>query len=164
MGLDPRQGRGQGDDPQGDRRWLADGEHLTKGMLRENLVIAYEQAIGRREVGQSCYGDYRAATTRVLTGTLDDALRAWLELVGGAQAFNGVALAGGPRISASEKYRYWRARLADGTHVDVNVYKRPDGRISLSVQHRPFTERAAADAWRGYWREFVAQLTGKEVA
>ena len=85
-------------------------------------------------------------------------------LVGGAQAFNGVALADEPRVSASEKYRYWRARLADGTHVDVNVYKRPDGRISFGVQHRPFPERAAADAWRGYWREFVAQLMRKEVA
>lgn len=91
-------------------RWLADAELLTEGMLRENLVIAYEQAIGRREVGQSCYGDYHAAA-RVLTGTLDDALQAWLEVVGGAQAFNGVALAGEPRVSASEKYRYWRARL-----------------------------------------------------
>lgn len=145
-------------------RWLADGELLKEGMLRENLVIAYEQAIGRREVGQSCYGDYHAAATRVLTGTLDDALQAWLELVGGVQAFNGVALAGEPRVSASEKYRYWRARLADGTHVDVDVYKGPDGRIPLGVQHRPFPERAAADAWRGYWREFVAQLTRKEVA
>lgn len=100
----------------------------------------------------------------MLTGTLDDTLQAWLALVGGAQAFNGVALSGEPRVSASEKYRYWRARFADGTHIDVNVYKRPDGRISLGIQHGPFPERVTADAWRGYWKQLVAQLTHKEVA
>ena len=45
-------------------QWLAVGGRLAEGMPREAIVITYEQLIGRREVGQSCYGDYCAAVTR----------------------------------------------------------------------------------------------------
>src|SRR5215472_16513452 len=62
-------------------RWLADAGHVAEGGLREAIVITYEQQIGRREMGQSCYGDYPANMKKVLKGTMDDALQRWLELV-----------------------------------------------------------------------------------
>ena len=137
-------------------RWLADSGAMEAGMAREEVVIAYEQHIGRREMGQSCDGDYRAAVTRTLTGTMDSALQRWRELAG--DPLNGVALQAPPKVSSTEKFRYWRARLANGTRVDVTIYRRPDEKISLGIQHRPFSDRASADAWRAFWKDLAAQL------
>src|SRR2546427_12399558 len=52
-------------------------------MLREVITVSYEQHIGRREPGQSCEGDFPAAASRVLIGTLDEALERWLRRVEG---------------------------------------------------------------------------------
>ena len=62
-------------------------------------------------------------------------------------------------MSATEKFRYWRAKLADGTRVTVIIWLMPDGRVSLSVQHRAFPDRSTADACKAYWKEFMAPLT-----
>jgi hypothetical protein len=138
-------------------KWLADAGYLSDGMLREGVTIAYEQRIGRREPGQSCEGDFPATATRVLSCTLDEALERWLHRVEGVIEFNGVEVQGQPKTSRTEKFRYWRAKLADGTQLNVSIYRQPDGRISLGVQHRPHSDRATADLWRAFWRAFVKE-------
>ncbi len=138
-------------------KWLADAGHLSDGMVREGITIAYEQRIGRREPGQSCDGDFPAAATRVLTCTLDEALEHWLRRVEGVADFNGIGLQGQPKTSCSEKFRYWRAKLADGTQLNVAIYQQHDGRVSLGVQHRPHPDRATAELWRAFWRAFVKE-------
>jgi hypothetical protein len=139
-------------------RWLADSGHLAESGLRAAVVLTYEQHIGRRQVGQSCDGDYPVHVSRTLRGTMDDVLRRWLEHVGDGRTFNGANVVAGPAVSTTERFRYWRARLADGTRVSATIWKRPDGRISLGVQHRAFPDRAAAEACRAYWKEFLAPL------
>jgi hypothetical protein len=43
--------------------------------------------------------------------------------------------------------------------VNVTIYRMPDGRVSLGVQHRAFPDRAAADTSKAYWKAFLAPLT-----
>lgn len=85
-------------------------------------------------------------------------LARWVALVGDVRTFNGSELAAEPSVSATEKFRYWRAKLTDGTAVRAIVWGTPDGRISLSVQQRAFPDRASADACKAWWKEFVAPL------
>ena len=57
---------------------------------------------------------------------------------GGAaeRAFDGVAFAGEPSTSRTEKWRYWRVTLADGSRVTVYFSAKPDGKGALiAVQH-----------------------------
>ena len=140
-------------------KWLADMGQVADGMLREQITIAYEQHIGRRELGQSCTGDFPAAANRALSTTLDEALEAWLRYVDGRTGFNGLALQGRPNVSRSEKFRYWRAKLEDDTQLNVTIYRQGDGRVSLTLQHRPHPDRGRADAWRAYWRAFLRGVT-----
>lgn len=69
---------------------------MAEGGLREAIVITYEHQIGRREMGQSCYGDYPANVKKVLKGTMDDALQRWLELVRDKRTFNGADVVSEP--------------------------------------------------------------------
>jgi len=132
---------------------------VAGGGVREAIVITYEQQIGRREVGQSCYGDYPANVSKVLKGTMDDVLRRWLELIGDTRTPNGADMESEPSVSSTEKFRYWRAKLTDGTRVTVIIWRMPDGRVSLGVQHRAFPDRTAAGACKAYWKAFLAPLT-----
>lgn len=145
-------------------RWLADAGHLAEGGLREAIVITYEQQIGRREIGQSCYGDYPANVNKALKGTMDDVLQRWLDLVGNKRTFNGADTVSEPSVTTTEKFRYWRAKLADGTRVTVTIWRMPDGRVSLGVQHRTFPDRTTADACKAYWKEFMAPLTPRRIS
>jgi len=91
---------------------------------------------------------------------LDSALHAWLDRIGDRQEFNGSALATEPRVSASARWRYWRARLADGGRVEVTINERPDGRIALSIQHRQLADKSTADAWKAFWKQVLRSLRG----
>jgi hypothetical protein len=99
----------------------------------------------------------------VLRGTIDSVLGQWVRLVGSTRTFNEIDMAGEPKVSATEKFRYWRARLVDGSYVSVNIWRMRDGRISLGVQHRAFEDRAAAAKFKAYWKEFLAQLASGQV-
>jgi hypothetical protein len=140
-------------------RWLAEAGEVADGSLREAITITYEQEIGRREMGQSCEGDYPASVSRPLKATVDEVLQRWLELIGGTRSFNGAKLVAEPSVSATEKFRYWRAKLTDGTRVTVTIWRMPDGRASLGIQQRAFPDRASADASKAYWKQFLAPLT-----
>jgi len=96
--------------------WLAASGQVGDGAVREGIVIMYEQHIGRRVIGQSCYSDYPAQMTKRLKGTMDQLLDQWLELVGGKRTLNGAGILSEPFVSRTDKFRYWRAKLEDGTH------------------------------------------------
>jgi hypothetical protein len=143
-------------------KWLANQGGVSGGELREGIVITYEQQIGRREIGQSCYGDFPASVSRVLKGTMDTVLDQWVHLVGSTRTFNGITMSGEPKVSATEKFRYWRARLVDGSHLRVSIWRMGDGRISLGVQHRAFEDHAAAAKSKAYWKEFLAPFSSAQ--
>jgi hypothetical protein len=139
-------------------RWLR--ERGVSMQVCMALQVEHEQAIGRREAGQLCTGDYQAAASRSFEGSLDEALGLWVERVSGVQDFDRVGLAGEPRISGSEKFRYWRVDLTDGTRVEVNVSRAPGGKASLNVQHRKLPDKAASDRWKLFWRELLRGIGG----
>lgn len=139
-------------------RWLYDQGHVADGRWCQGVTVAYERRIGRREVGQTCDGDFRTSISTTLTGTLDGALAVWLERVGEMTVFNGVALAAEPKVSKTDKWRYWRARLVDGGAIEVRIYVKPDGLVSLGLEHGKLPDKPTADAWKAFWKPFLASL------
>lgn len=129
------------------REWWAQG-----------TAIAYEQHTGLRVPGQSCDGKFQTSATKTVPGDMDRALAAWRELVDGRDEFGGVPLDGPPTTSATEKWRYWRVALADGTRVAVNVSAKPGGKATVGVNHTKLDSAEAIDFWKPIWKQFLAQL------
>jgi hypothetical protein len=119
------------------------------------VTVGYEQAIGRRETGQNCYGEFTANVTKTLAGDLDSALTAWQSRIAGVTEFRKVPLAAEPRVSSTDKWRYWRASLADGSQVNVNIGVKAPGKVGLAVEHSKLADDETASAWKAYWKEFL---------
>ena len=69
---------------------------------------------------------------------MDEALQRWLRLVGDRRTFNGSKLASEPRVTQTDRFRYWRANFADATKLTVIIWQMPNDRVSLGIQHRAF--------------------------
>lgn len=138
-------------------------EHMPESVERrewwaQGTAIAYEQHAGLRVPGQSCDGDFQLSASRTVTGDKDAALNAWLEVVDSREEFGGIPVESPATTSSTEKWRYWRVPLADGTRVAVNVSDKPNGKASVGLSHTNLDSAEAIEYWRPLWKELLAQL------
>jgi len=138
-------------------QWLADGAAVSDPMWCQWITIAYEKQIGRRVTGQDCYGNFYATASKAVAGDLDSALDSWLRRVAGITDFNGLALAHAPKVSKSEKFRYWRAVFDDGSTINVVINAKGQGKCTVAIDHRKLADQEAVAAWKAYWKEFLAE-------
>ena len=141
--------RGARDLPHKDIARLLQGDYGVPSWWSQSVTVEYERHIGRRETGQRQSGEFEATATRTLPITMDEALDAWLaRLPAGAAAdsIDGVAFAEAPSTSRTEKRRYWRVRLEDGSRVTVFFSAKPGG--ERRPDHRP-ARQARRPAGRG---------------
>ena len=90
-------------------------------------------------------------------------LARWGALMDGSA---GLAHADPPGTSATEKWRYWRVRLADGSRVSVNITAKDTagdttgdpGRCTVSVAHAGLASPADVEHWRAFWRDRLREL------
>lgn len=125
----------------------------------QGVAVAYEQHAGLRVPGQSCSGDFRASASRTLPTDRDGAVAAWRERVGDLTEFRNVPLDGEPSESRTEKWSYWRARLADGSRIAVNATDKQPGKAVLSIEHGGLTSAEEGEQWRAYWKALLKEVT-----
>ena len=136
----------------------------------QSVAVAYEQHLGRRLPGQRPDGTFDANASRTVTGGLDEAIDRVVtvlaaEIDSGAGRLRSVAVAEGPRVSATQKWRYWRASLADGSRVDLTVSQKPTRaggdaptRSTVAVGHRRVVSPEEAAAWKAFWRQLLDRI------
>lgn len=133
-------------------------EHLeaagvdNPGWWAQGAAVAYEQHVGRRQPGQRADGTHEVSVSKTFGRDLDHALAVWSEVAGESAPFRGAAIAGEPSTSATEKWRYWRATLDDGTNVVMTIGSRPNGAAYGTVAVRGLPDADAAQQWRECWR------------
>ena len=152
--------------PHKDIARLLTSDYDVPGWWSQNVTVEYEKHIGRRETGQSQSGEYEATATRTLPGTMDEVLDDWVERlpsVPGAAAFDGVGFVGAPSVSRTEKWRYWRVSLADGSRVTVTISQKPGGPAVavgpaslLAVTTSKLPTREDGARWKAFWRAYLA--------
>jgi hypothetical protein len=125
---------------------------------RQMVTVAYEQHIGRRRPGEDGDGAFNVSANKTLMGTIDEALAQWIELVGHRDEFDGVAISRGPAASSTEKWRYWRCGLSDGSRLVVNIYAKTPAKSAISVQHEKLESEELVEQWRNYWKATLHQL------
>jgi hypothetical protein len=131
---------------------------ITIPWWTQMATVAYEQHIGRRVPGQLCDGKFAVSVNKTLNGTMDDAITLWAAAAAKPDATAGVEIVRGPEVTQTEKWRYWRAALADGTRLNVNVYEKSPGKAALSVQHEKLESEDLVELWRAHWKSVVAEL------
>jgi hypothetical protein len=160
--------RGARDLPHKDIARLLNAEYGVPGWWSQNVTVEYERHIGRRETGQGQDGRYEGTATRTLPGSMDEVLDRWTERLPedpAAITFDGIELAGEPSVSRTEKWRYWRAPLADGSRVTVTIGEKPGGAAgaggpasTLAVTSSKLTTRDEAARWKTFWRAYLAEF------
>ena len=153
--------------PHKDIARLLQDEYGVSGWWSQSVTVEYEKHTGRRETGQTQAGDYEATVTRTLPGDMEAVLGRWIAGLpeGATAAFAGVRFAGEPGISRTEKWRYWRVTLTDGTRVTVTISDKPGGAAKaggpaalLAVTSSKLPARDDGDRWKAFWRRYLAAL------
>lgn len=156
--------RGARDLPHKDIARLLAGEYGVPSWWSQMVTVEYEKHIGRRETGQRG-GSWSSTTSRTLPGTMDEVLERWLALLAAAPeqgAFDGVPWAAEPAVSRSEKWRYWRVPLADGSKVVITVSAKPGGATGggdasvLAATSDKLTVKDDVARWKAFWKGFLA--------
>ncbi len=136
-------------------------EYGVPGWWAQTITVEFERKIGRRELGQTCDGDYQASVSKTLPGTMDDALKKWQKYVKSKKDLCGVKFSTKPNASKTDKWRYWRVDLADGTKITVIFGNKGSGKAHLAVNHEKLPNAKAVAHWKSYWKEFLKGLTIK---
>lgn len=132
--------------------------HPNAGWWAQNVTVAYEQHIGRRQPGQSCDGGFAVGVSRTFGGSMDEALEAWCALVDGRGEFSGIPLEKEPSTSATGKWRYWRAALADGSRVSLDIHQKAPGKAGMGINHTKLDSAETVEHWRAFWRGLFKEL------
>ena len=128
----------------------------ASGWWAQNITVAYEQHIGRRVPGQDSDGNFSVSVTKTVPGGMDAAFDRWLALVDGRSEFAGIAIARPPETSRSDKWRYWRCGLGDGSRVIVSVNQKAPGKAGLAIAVEKLESEAQIEHWRAFWKEFLS--------
>ena len=123
----------------------------------QGVTVAYEQVIGRRVVGQSCDGDFSASASRTVPGTPTQVRDRWDAFMTDARR-DGLGLEE-PSLSDTATWRYWRAAVADGSRVSVNITAKDEGRSTLGIEHKGLETADARTAWKGAWKGVLGEFT-----
>lgn len=130
----------------------------ASGWWSQGIAVAYEQHIGRRQPGQRTDGAFEVSVSRTVTGTLDDALAMWIDVMAGRDDVDGVALVGEPGVSRSDKWRYWRCALADGSRVTVTIGGKGEGKAAITVAQQKLDSAEDQQRWRAWWKGVLGGL------
>jgi hypothetical protein len=145
--------------PHGDIAKLLHDDYGVPGWWSQMVTVDYERSIGRRETGQRSDGDFTTSASRTLPGTLDEVLDRWLAWLGAADGFDGVPFAAEPVVSRTEKWRYWRVKLAGGSKVAANISVKAKGAsCTLAVEHDKLADKPEAERWKSFWKAYLAGL------
>lgn len=124
----------------------------------QSVTVAYEQHTGVRRPGQAGDGTFGASASRTVAGTPDEALARWAALMAGRTEVGGVAFQQPPTTAATEKWRYWRVRLADGTRVSATIGDKAGGRATVALTHTGLGSAEDVARWRAAWKDLLAAL------
>lgn len=134
---------------------LLSDQYNVDGWWAQSITVEYERHLGRRQVGQVKDGTFQTAVTKTLPGDLDQVFDIWLDAARNANEFNSIPLAGEPAISKSDKWRYWRVDLQDGSKVTVTVGPKSAEKSTLTLQNEKLKDQDAIEQWKTFWKNYM---------
>ncbi|GAB2535900.1 hypothetical protein [Brachybacterium huguangmaarense] len=131
-------------------------EHGVDGWWAQSVTVAYEQHIGRREVGQGSTGEYSASVSRTLPGVPDEVfarLEAFLTERAAAEGLADV------RTSRTPKRLYWRADAPDGSRVVAGLEPKGEDRTLVVMTQEKLADADARARATEHWTTAMKEFT-----
>jgi hypothetical protein len=128
------------------------------GWWAQSITVAYEQHIGRRQPGQRSDGTFEVSVSKVIAGSMDDAMRLWTKAVTGKAEFDKVKIASEPTMTQTDKRRHWACNLEDSSRLNADVYPKSIGKVTLTIIHTKLHDSKAVDRWRSFWKATLETL------
>jgi len=139
-------------------------DHQVPGWYSQGITVAYERARGVRVPNQRCDGEYEVSVSKVLTASADTVIRAFTDArlrkrwtagvdTGLAAALTNAVIGKTSkgfvvRPDGRGRFRYkW-----DDTTVQFYLEPRPNGKVSMVVQHTRLANASAVEARRAQWK------------
>ena len=138
-------------------KWLHSNFDDVSHWWAQSVTVAYERFRGLREVGQRREGGFDVNRSRTLDAPIQAVYRAVFEGAERQRWLPDLAL----DITTATTDRSIRARLEDGTRLDVYFTAKPNDRCSVQFQHRKLPDREQADAMRAFWGDRLDALKGQ---
>lgn len=123
----------------------------------QSVAVAFEQDAGLRRPGQRRNGTFQGSVTTTVGTGLDGALERWIEATERLESFNGQQLVGEPRMSSSQRWRYWKAGFSDDTQAQVDIGLR-GSKSSIAVNITKAQSAEAVSEWKNFWRQILTQI------
>jgi uncharacterized protein YdhG (YjbR/CyaY superfamily) len=133
-------------------------QYQVDGWWAQSITVEYERHLGKRQVGQVKDGTFQTAVSKTLPGDLDQVFSLWLNAVRDVKEFNSILPAGEPSISKTEKWRYWRVDLADGSKVTITVGKKSEEKSILTFSNEKLNNQDAIEQWKEFWKDYIKKL------
>jgi hypothetical protein len=128
------------------------GDHGLDRWWAQMVTVEYERMTGRRAVGQRCDGAFSASASRTLAGDMDAVLARWEAAMAGRAMFDGTVADAPPRVTTTEKWRYWRVGLEDGTQIVAMISAKGADKVILTINHDKLADAQAVTRWKAYWQ------------
>lgn len=155
-------------------RTLGDGSPSSNpAWWAQSVTVHYEQAIGVRGVGQRCDGAWAASASKTLPGDMTvvrdrfaDHMAAVFADRGGLHPDAGgtpVVADDEPKLSDTDKWRYWRCPMSDGSRIAVTAQTKAPGKdgavkSTLAVNHDSLADEPARDRVKAWWKDTLGEL------
>lgn len=136
-----------------------DPQTESRGWWAQSVAVAYEQAIGRRQPGQRADGTYEVSISKTLPEDMTHVMQRWQVHSADSTAFNGVKLKDTPETSTTPKWFHWRAKLANGSRIEVSVTEKSDDKSVLTVTSQKLADAAAVENWRAFWKDYLTRVS-----
>ncbi len=134
---------------------LLNEKHKIDGWWAQSITVEFERHIGKRKVGEVKDGTFQTAVSKTLPGNIDQVYKAWLNHITDIKSFNSLSISEEARLSESDKWRYWRTALEDGTRIVVTVGYKTDEKSSLTIGMEKLQDQSAVKFWKDYWKKYL---------
>lgn len=124
----------------------------------QTITIEYERMIGRREVGQSCEGDFQAGASKTLAGTMDAVFTAWQNFMKDKGSLNTMPYKEQPTTTKTDKWRYWRVLLANDSKANINIHQKAPAKVGFGVNHEKLNTAEEVAEWKAFWKECLKEF------
>lgn len=130
------------------------------------VAVELEKMIGRRVTGQTCTSTFAANASKTVAGEWTELAKKFEDWVASnPDAVPGV-IVGETRLSESDKWRYWRATLDDGSIAALDICAGTSaGKAKIAMNHDKLADEESMLAAKAQWKEtlnhFASYLTEK---
>jgi hypothetical protein len=134
-------------------RWVEE-EHGVDGWWAQQVTVGWERITGRRLPNQLADGTFTASRSATLAVDADQLRARLLDDEQRAALFPDDATTLRSRPTSKD------VRLAfDEGVAEVAIARKPDGRVTITIQHQKLPSPEAVGSWKAFWGDWLGGLS-----